>query len=117
MARLSRVDFELEFERIQLLPGAEEFARQGIFPGGMDRNLEYFAQWVDESPALPTFARGLLYDPQTSGGLLMSVASERAGELLAELESIGEAASPARAGRRRFGTHSGNGRSRLNGTG
>lgn len=92
MARSSGVDFELEFERVRLLPGAEEFARQGVFPGGMDRNLEYFAQWVDEAPGLPDFARGLLYDPQTSGGLLMAVAEARAGDLLAALESKGEAA-------------------------
>lgn len=92
MARLSDVDFELEFERVRLLPGAKAFARQGVFPGGMDRNLEYFSQWVDERPGLPGFARGLLYDPQTSGGLLMAVAEARAGDLLAELEANDEAA-------------------------
>ena len=92
MARLSGVDFELEFERVRLLPGTEDFARQGVFPGGMDRNLEYFAQWVDEASGLPDFARGLLYDPQTSGGLLMAVAEARAGDLLAALEAKGEAA-------------------------
>lgn len=90
MARLSQVDFELEFDRIQFLPDAEDFARQGVFPGGMDRNLEYFSQWVDETSPLPEHARGLLYDPQTSGGLLMAVASERASELLTALVSKGE---------------------------
>ncbi len=92
MARLSGVDFELEFGRMQFLPGAEYFARQGVFPGGMDRNLEYFSQWVDEAAPLPDFARGLLYDPQTSGGLLMAVADERAGDLRSALESAGEVA-------------------------
>ena len=92
MARLSGVDFMLEFERVRLLPGAEAFARQGVFPGGMDRNLEYFAQWVDEVSVLPDFARGLIYDPQTSGGLLMAVAEARADDLLAALEAKGEAA-------------------------
>ena len=90
MARLSGVDFEIEFDRIRLLPGAERFAQQGVFPGGMDRNLEYFGQWVDEVESLAEFARGLLYDPQTSGGLLMAVPGERAGALLAALESAGE---------------------------
>ena len=92
MARLGGVDFELEYGRIQWLPGAEDFARQGVFPGGMDRNLEYFSQWVDHSSPLPEFMRGLLYDPQTSGGLLMAVASERASDLLSALKSAGEAA-------------------------
>lgn len=90
MARLSRVDFELEFDCIRFLPGAVDFARQGVFPGGMDRNLEYFSQWMDELSPLPDWARGLLYDPQTSGGLLMAVASERAGDLLSALQSTGE---------------------------
>ena len=92
MARLSRVDFEIDFHRIRLLPGAEQFARQGVFPGGMDRNLEYFSQWVDEIGAAPAYARGLLFDPQTSGGLLMAVASDRAGDMLAALKAKGEAA-------------------------
>lgn len=92
MARLSRVDFELEIDRIRFLPGAVDFARQGVFPGGMDRNLEYFSQWMDETSPLPEYARGLLYDPQTSGGLLMAVADERASDLLSALESKGEAA-------------------------
>ncbi len=92
MARLSGVDFELDFDQIRFLPGAESFARQGVFPGGMDRNLEYFAQWVGEASPLPEFARGLIYDPQTSGGLLMAVSDERAGALLSALQSQGEAA-------------------------
>jgi len=92
MARLSRVDFELDFACIRFLPGAEQFARRGVFPGGMDRNLEYFAQWVDEASPLPAYARGLLYDPQTSGGLLMAVARDKADALLTALVSQGEAA-------------------------
>ncbi len=90
MARLSGVDFELNFDCVRLLPGALEFAKQGVFPGGMSRNLEYFGQWVDMDPALPDYATGLLYDPQTSGGLLMAVAEARASDLLADLRAAGE---------------------------
>ena len=92
MAKLSRVDFEINFDAIRLLPGAEEFARRGVFPGGMDRNQEYFAQWVECDSSLPEYAQGLLYDPQTSGGLLMAVAPDRANALLAELRAQGEEA-------------------------
>ncbi len=92
MARLSGVDFALDFNLIRLLPGAEAYAKQGVFPGGMDRNLEYFAQWVDMNESLPEHAQGLLYDPQTSGGLLMAIASEQADALLADLRAAGEAA-------------------------
>ncbi len=92
MAKLSGVNFEIVFDQICLLPGAEELARQGVFPGGKGRNEEYFAQWVETDGTLKDYARGLLYDPQTSGGLLMAVASERADSLLAELRASGEEA-------------------------
>ncbi len=90
MARLSGVDFVIDFEKIRLLPGAEAFAKQGVFPGGMARNLEYFAQWVDTNGQLPEYAQGLLYDPQTSGGLLMAVAEEQTNAILADLRAGGE---------------------------
>ena len=67
MARLSGVDFVIDYAKLKLLPGADEYARRGVFPGGMARNLEYFAQWVDANGQLPEHAGGLLYDPQTSG--------------------------------------------------
>lgn len=92
MAKLSGVNFEIVFDQVGLLPGAEELAGQGVFPGGKGRNEEYFAQWVETDGALKDYARGLLYDPQTSGGLLMAVASERADSLLADLRASGEEA-------------------------
>ncbi len=90
MARLSDVDFVIDFQKIGLLPGADAFAKQGVFPGGMARNLEYFAQWVDTNGQLPEHAQGLLYDPQTSGGLLMAVEDQRADAMLADLRAAGE---------------------------
>ena len=90
MAKLSQVDFEIEFSQIRLLPATAQFARQGVFPGGMERNREYFSQWV--TVALPPQAKALLYDPQTSGGLLMAVAADRAEALLSDLISAGEGA-------------------------
>lgn len=92
MAKLSGVDFEIAFDRLALLPGAEDFARQGVFPGGMARNLEYFSQWVDAGHNLQQYEIDLFYDPQTSGGLLMSVAPEQAEALLADLLASGEQA-------------------------
>ncbi len=92
MAKLSAVDFLIDFSRIETLPGTLEFARQGVFPGGMGRNRGYYSQWVELEPGLADYAEGLLYDPQTSGGLLMSVAEENAETLLTELRQMGEAA-------------------------
>lgn len=92
MAHLSAVDFELDFDALQWLPGAWNYAEQDIFPGGMSRNREYFEKWVRTDEKISEAQRGLLYDPQTSGGLLIAVAPEDAGALAAALQAVGEAA-------------------------
>ena len=56
----------------------------------MERNWEYYSQWLAIDGVLSEYERGLLFDPQTSGGLLMSVAADRAAELLADLHAAGE---------------------------
>ena len=90
MARLSQVNFRLAMESIALLPGVEEHAREGVFPGGMERNREYYSQWLETDGTLAEHEYGLLFDPQTSGGLLLAAPPERAGALLAELVAQGE---------------------------
>jgi len=90
MAKLSGVDFRLNMNALALLPGTIDYARNGVFPGGMERNREYYSQWLVADGELAEFERGLLFDPQTSGGLLMSVAADRATALLAELRAEGE---------------------------
>lgn len=90
MAKLSGVDFRLNMGDVALLPGTVEYARNGVFPGGMGRNREYYSQWVRVEGELAPHERDLLFDPQTSGGLLMAVAAERAGALLADLQASGE---------------------------
>ncbi len=90
MAKLSGVDFRLDLNALELLPGTADYARNGVFPGGMDRNREYYSQWLAVDGELAEYERGLLFDPQTSGGLLMSAAAERAAALLAELRAEGE---------------------------
>ncbi len=92
MAKLSGVRFRLNMSDIALLPGTAEYARNGVFPGGMERNREYYSEWLSIDGRLAEYEIGLLFDPQTSGGLLMSVCAERAEDLLAGLQSKGEGA-------------------------
>lgn len=92
MAKLSGVTFRLNMSDIALLPGTAEYARNGVFPGGMERNREYYSAWLSINGQLAEYEQGLLFDPQTSGGLLMSVSAERADNLLADLQSQGEEA-------------------------
>lgn len=93
MAHLSKVDFQLRFSALPWLPGAEVYAKAGLFPGGMDRNREYFAPWCTLSPEITDIQQNLLYDPQTSGGLLMAVRAEDSDNLLAQLLIAGEQAA------------------------
>jgi len=105
MARLSRVNFRLAMDSIALLPGVAEHAREGVFPGGMERNREYYSQWLESDGTLAEHEYGLLFDPQTSGGLLLAAPPERAGALLAELVAQGEDAfvlGDVAAGRGKF---------------
>jgi selenide,water dikinase len=92
MAKLSGVDFKLNMNSISLLPGTVEHAREGVFPGGMGRNREYYSEWLETDRTLADHEYGLLFDPQTSGGLLMAAPADEAGDLLTDLLAQGEEA-------------------------
>lgn len=93
MAHLSHVDFEIGFDDLQWYDGSFQYVQADIFPGGMHRNRDYFQQWVTIPDAMPSWKEYLLYDPQTSGGLLASVTPDSADEILAKLIDSGEQAS------------------------
>jgi len=93
MAHLSLVDFQIYFERLKWYPGAFRYAEQDMIPGGLHRNREYFEQWVIMKEDLADWQDYLLYDPQTSGGLLMAVAPDSADSLLNDLIEAGEQAA------------------------
>jgi len=78
MALASGVTIEIEASAVRFLPGAVEYARQGAIPGGLRNNREFASSCVE---GVSEF-EDLLYDPQTSGGLLISLAEAHAVELL-----------------------------------
>ena len=82
------IDAEIDWDAVPLLPGAAEMAGRGVVPGGTRRNAEHAAGYTDFGGA-PEAARLLLADAQTSGGLLIAVAPDRVGPLLAALEAEG----------------------------
>jgi selenide,water dikinase len=92
MAHLSRVDFFIQFEALHWLPGAFDYGQQEIFAGGLFRNLDYFGQWVHFEGDFKPFERDLLFDPQTSGGLLMAVPPENLTALMRDLALAGDSA-------------------------
>ena len=81
LAVASGVTVEIEVARVQFLPGAVEYARQGAIPGGLKNNIEFVACAVTSDIALAGEIENLLYDPQTSGGLLISLPEAEAAAL------------------------------------
>lgn len=72
MVQGSGVSARVTVKNLDFLPGAEEFARMGVLPEGMYRNRS-FAQGQVDPGGVPLHLQDLLYDPQTSGGLLIAV--------------------------------------------
>jgi len=91
MAEASGVCLEFCFDQIPLLSGAMKFARQWTFPGGASDNALFFEKHISFDPTLEDFERMLLFDPQTSGGLLMCVPEDK---LPAFLIAANELAQP-----------------------
>ena len=85
MARSSDVGLEIDHARLKFLPGALEYAQQKTFPGGQKNNRDFAEGAVQTEPSIPEEIEGLLYDPQTSGGLLISVAPSDTAALVEEL--------------------------------
>lgn len=73
MALASNVTIEIEAGAVPLLPGALDYARAGAIPGGLKNNREFASCAVELTRELSPELESLLYDPQTSGGLLASI--------------------------------------------
>lgn len=86
MAAGSAVSLRIDHAKVPLLPGAREAARGGFLAGGLKSNREFIASCVEFATTVDEDSRALLFDPQTSGGLLIAIAPERAPALSAELQ-------------------------------
>ena len=89
MARASQVAIELWGETLPVLPGVRELVDLGCIPGAVFSNRASVEKYCAISKALPRWLQTLVYDPQTSGGILMAVDPLYAQELLAELQAVG----------------------------
>ena len=81
MALASGVTLEIDTAAVRFLPGALEYARQGAIPGGLKNNREFASCAVEIARDIPADIETVLYDPQTSGGLLISLPERDAVEL------------------------------------
>lgn len=88
MAKASNVSIEINSKDVPILDGAIDMANMGIIPAGMYRNKEYVSKDVNIID-VDTAIEDILYDPQTSGGLLISVEEELADKLIEHMKLNG----------------------------
>ncbi len=89
MVHASGHKFVIELNQVPLLEGAARYAADFVFPGGTSNNKMYYEKEVIVSPAIPDDKQWLLWDAQTSGGLLMAIPAERLAEFLSACHSNG----------------------------
>jgi selenide,water dikinase len=89
VARGSGVSVRLFASRVPLLEGALECVRAGDIPGGLKANRNFAEGCVEYADDIPEAVRTLLHDPQTAGGLLISVGGKDAERLAAALKDAG----------------------------
>jgi selenide,water dikinase len=77
MAERSNARFRFYFDKLPFLDGAKQYADDNLFPGGSCNNQDAYARWVDFAPGISEEMQMLLFTPETSGGLLAAVPTER----------------------------------------
>ena len=87
VAQASSVSLVIEFTKLPFLSGARDYAVKGIFPGGAFDNKGHFEKFTELS-TLDEPSQMLLFDPQTSGGLLFGVAREKLSALEARAKEL-----------------------------
>jgi selenide,water dikinase len=85
------VGIRLESKAIPIIPEAVEYARNGFIPGGAFKNKAFRLPLVILPSHVDSVLVDILFDPQTSGGLLMGISSDKAGALLESLKTAGVA--------------------------
>lgn len=85
MALASKVTIQIAASAIRFLPGAIEYSKTGAHSGGLHNNRDFVESCVLMDSEIPAEIQALLYDPQTSGGLLISLCEREADKLIALL--------------------------------
>jgi selenide,water dikinase len=86
---------EVDFDALPLLPGVMAYAEAGVYSGGNERNATFVEGLVAFDPRLGPAQQAVLFDAQTSGGLLIAIRKEEADARLADLHASGVAAARA----------------------
>ena len=85
MVQGSEVGAIFDSTAIPVLPGVRELIDMGMVPGGTYRNRDFRTDMVEQSTDVPDYISDILFDPQTSGGLLIAVQGDEAEQLLVKM--------------------------------
>ena len=86
MARGSDLTIVIDSSKVPVLPGVRPLAEMGLIPEGAYRNRQFAGPTARFADSVPLYMQDILYDPQTSGGLLIAVDARDAEKLLEELQ-------------------------------
>lgn len=89
MAEQGRVALRVDWRNVPLLPDVERLIKKGALPGGTKRNRDFRESQIQLAGGLPEFVLDILFDPQTSGGLLVSLPRSAAVKLVSKLRQSG----------------------------
>ncbi len=84
---------EFDFASLPVLAGAYEFLKKEVCPGGLGKNREFYGAQVKFARGIPEAQRGIVFDPQTSGGLMIALPEEAAHKLVKSLRRRGNSAA------------------------
>lgn len=90
---IAPVSLEMDHAAFAYLPGALEAAKEGHLPGGLKNNREFVGECADFAANVSQEYRDLLFDPQTSGGLLVAISADAADEAVRALQRRGVTAA------------------------
>jgi selenide,water dikinase len=90
VAEASRLGLRFFFEKIPFTQGAHRYAKEWIFPGGSSDNRIHFGPHVQFDPIIDEASQMLLFDAQTSGGLLLAVPQSKLDGVLARSTEVGQ---------------------------
>src|SRR2546425_5077602 len=89
VAKASGISIEIDLRKLPLLPGALEYSREGFCAGGLTNNREFFSKNLYIHDSIPPDQQNILFDPQTSGGLLIFSDPQDTDRLLESLRAAG----------------------------
>jgi selenide,water dikinase len=89
MIRESQVGFEIQSSKLPVFSEVENFAAKGLLPGGLNRNWKFCESLVKMDSSISQYLQDVVFDPQTSGGLLIALPLAQISEFLKKLHLRG----------------------------